>query len=138
MGLLKEFKEFSLRGNVMDIAVGLIVGAAFGGIVTSLVTDIIMPPIGFLINGINFTDLKVMLISEHLDPTGKIISAVSINYGKFMQTVLNFLIVAIAVFIMIKGMNSLKKKEEVKKEEAPLIKEEVILLSQIRDLLEKK
>jgi large conductance mechanosensitive channel len=139
MGLLKEFKEFSMRGNVMDIAVGLIVGAAFGGIVTSFVSDILMPPIGLLIGGVDFRDLRLIMKASELDAAGKIVKdAVSINYGKFVQTVLDFLIIAFAVFVMIKVMNSLKKKEVSKPVEVPPVKEEVILLSQIRDLLEKK
>ena len=103
MSLGSEFKEFAMKGNVIDLAVGVVIGAAFGKIVASLVADIIMPPIGMLIGGINFTDLAVKL---GLDPTGK---PVLLKYGDFVQTVLEFLIVAFVIFMLIKGINSLKR-----------------------------
>jgi len=105
MGMIKEFKEFAVRGNVMDMAVGIIVGAAFGKIVSSFVGDVIMPPIGVLVGGIDFSNLAITV----KEAAGEI-PAVVIGYGKFIQTVLDFLIIAFAIFIVIKGMNSLKKK----------------------------
>ena len=129
--MVKEFKEFISRGNVIDLAVGVIIGGAFGNIVTSLVNDIIMPIIGMIIGGINFSSLSITV--------GK----ASIAYGNFIQNVINFLIIALCIFFVVKFMNklaSLKKKEEKKeasKEEAKP-SEEVLLLKEIRDLLKKK
>ncbi len=127
--MLKEFKEFAMRGNVVDMAVGIIIGAAFGKIVSSLVNDVIMPPIGMLMGGMDFSSLAVAL--------GEGEGAASINYGVFINTVLDFLIVAIAIFMVIKAMNSLKKKEEEKPAEPPKPSKEEELLTEIRDLLAK-
>ena len=138
--MLKEFKEFAMRGNVVDLAVGIIIGGAFGKIVSSVVADVIMPPIGLLLGGVKFTDLKIMLTDPVVDAAGVITKqAVSINYGNFVQTLVDFLIIAFAIFMMIKAMNSLKKKEEVPAEEsAPTAPtKEEILLTEIRDLLRK-
>lgn len=140
MAIIKELKEFIMRGNVVDMAVGVIVGGAFGQIVTSLVNDIIMPPIGVLLDGVDFKDLKLTIKQASVDAAGTAIPEVSVNYGTFMQTVINFLIIAIVIFFVIKGLNSLqtKKKEVVVPEpETPPTKEE-ILLTEIRDLLRKK
>ena len=118
MGFFKEFKEFAMRGNVIDMAVGIIIGAAFGKIVTSLVNDIVMPPIGAMMGNVNFSQLAITLreASEaHPDP-------VTINYGMFINTVLDFVIVALAIFIVIKQMNRLKKKQEKAPETAPMNK----------------
>ena len=138
MSLLKEFKEFAVKGNVIDMAVGIIIGAAFGKIVTSLVNDIIMPPIGKLIGGVTFTDLKYVL-EEAVIQNGETIKAeVAINYGNFIQTLVDFIILAFIIFMMVKGINSLKRKE-VEQPAAPAApSEEVVLLTQIRDLLNKK
>ena len=134
MKLVNEFKTFAMKGNVVDMAVGIIIGAAFGGIVSSLVNDVLMPPIGALIGGIDFSSLSVKIPSP-LTPD----KPVMILYGKFLNTVINFIIVAFAIFLLVKGMNSLKKKEEEIKTAAPLApKEEVVLLREIRDLLGKK
>ncbi len=137
MSLMKEFKEFAMKGNVVDLAVGIIIGAAFGKIVSSIVNDIIMPPIGALIGGVDFTDLKVIIKSASIDDAGKAISAVTLNYGNFVQTTIDFLIIAFAVFMIIKAINRMKKKEET----APTIpakpSNEEILLTEIRDLLKK-
>lgn len=122
MKIIQELKTFALKGNVIDMAVGIIIGAAFGKIVTSLVNDVLMPPIGLLVGGIDFSGLAIMLGN-----------GVVIKYGIFINTVIDFSIVAFALFMMIKGLNSLKKKEEAK----PTTKEEVVLLTQIRDLLQK-
>lgn len=136
MKFFKEFKEFAMRGNVVDMAVGIIIGAAFGKIVTSLVNDVIMPPIGLLIGGVDFKDLSIVL-KEAVGET----AAVTLNYGNFIQVVFDFLIVAFAIFLMIKALNSLKKKEEEKPATPPAppapSKEET-LLSEIRDILKEK
>lgn len=133
MKVISEFKSFAMRGNVVDMAVGIIIGAAFSGIVTSLVNDVIMPPIGALIGGIDFSSLSIKIPSI-MTPE----KPVEILYGKFLNTLINFLIVALAVFMLIKGINSLKKKEEPKPAAPPAPKEEVVLLSEIRDLLKTK
>lgn len=136
MGLIKEFKEFSVKGNAIDLAVGVIIGAAFGKIVSSIVNDIIMPPIGLLIGGVDFKGLKVVMKSPVLDNTGKVISeAVTLNYGNFLQTTFDFLIIAFCIFMLVKAINSFKKKEEEKTAEP---KEEVLLLREIRDAVNKK
>ncbi len=142
MKLVSEFKAFAMRGNVVDMAVGIIIGGAFGKIITSIVADVIMPPIGLLLGGVKFTDLKIILKDPVLDAAGKITTqAVSINYGNFIQTSVDFLIIAFAIFMMIKAMNSLKKKEEAAPAPAPVepppSKEEV-LLGEIRDILKSK
>lgn len=111
MSFLKEFKAFAMKGNVVDMAVGIIIGGAFGKIVSSLVSDIIMPPIGLLIGGVNFKNLVIHLKPAEVDPTGKVIEAVNINYGNFIQTSLDFLIIAFSIFLVIKGMNSLRKNK---------------------------
>lgn len=128
--MLKEFKDFAMRGNVVDMAVGIIIGAAFGKIVASLVTDVIMPPIGMLMGGISFSDLAVAL--------GEGEGAATLNYGIFIDTVISFVIVALAVFMLIKGMNSMKKKEDAKPDEPAKQSNEEQLLTEIRDLLAKK
>ena len=133
MKIIKEFKAFAMKGNVVDMAVGIIIGAAFGKIVTSMVNDIIMPPIGLLVGGVNFTDLSITLKAA-VDGG----DAVLINYGNFIQVVFDFLIVAIAIFTVIKGMNTLKKKEEEEPAAPPAPSAEVQLLGEIRDLLKKE
>ncbi len=135
MKLISEFKAFAMKGNVVDMAVGIIIGAAFGKIVSSMVNDIIMPPIGLLVGGVNFTELKwVMKAATETNP------AVTWNYGNFIQVVFDFLIVAFAVFMVIKAMNAAKKKDEAVPAAPPAppapTKEEQ-LLSEIRDLLKK-
>jgi large conductance mechanosensitive channel len=138
MKIVQEFKEFAMKGNMVDMAVGIIIGAAFGKIVTSLVNDLLMPPLGLLIGGVDFTDLKIILKEALVDPTGKSISAVSINYGSFIQITLDFLIVAFVIFMMIKAMNRMKKKQiEAAVPAPPMPGKEEILLTEIRDLLKK-
>ena len=127
--MLKEFKEFVMRGNVVDMAVGIIIGLAFGKIVSSLVSDIIMPPIGMIMGSVSFSDLAIAL--------GEGEAAATLNYGIFIDTVINFVIVALAVFMLIKGINSLKKKEEEKPAAPPKPSAEETLLTEIRDLLAK-
>lgn len=139
MSLLKEFKSFAMRGNVIDLAVGVIIGGAFGKIVASLVADVIMPPIGLLVGGVNFTDLKwEMKAAEIVDGVEK--AAVTLNYGNFLQVTFDFIIVAFAIFMFIKGMNRLnRKKEEAPAPAAPPApSKEELLLAEIRDLLKEK
>lgn len=130
MGLLKEFKEFAVKGNVVDMAVGIIIGAAFGKIVSSVVADVIMPPIGLLIGGVDFSDLVITLkAAEGAAP------AVVISIGKFIQTVVDFTIVAFAIFMVIKVLNRLRPKEPAA---APGPTKEEVLLTEIRDLLRER
>jgi large conductance mechanosensitive channel len=138
MSLTKEFKEFISRGNVVDLAVGVIIGAAFGKIVTSLVNDIIMPPVGLILGGINFSNFRVVLKEGSVDPTGKAIEAVTLNYGSFIQTGIDFIIIAAAIFLFVKAFNAMKRKEEDTKVIAPVPTAEEKLLTEIRDLLAKK
>jgi large conductance mechanosensitive channel len=138
--MLKEFKEFAMRGNVVDMAVGIIIGAAFGTIVKSLVDDIIMPPIGMAIGGIDFSDLYVNLSGgEYLSlADAQAAGAATINYGIFLNALLSFVIVAFAVFLLVKGINSLKRNEEQKPAEPKAPSEEVVLLTEIRDALKNR
>lgn len=135
MGIIKEFKEFAVKGNVVDMAVGIIIGAAFGKIVTSIVGDVIMPPIGLLIGGVDFSDLAIVLKEATAE-----VPAVTIGYGKFIQTVLDFTIVAFAIFMVVKGINRLKRKEEAAPTPSadPVPSKEELLLTEIRDLLRDK
>jgi large conductance mechanosensitive channel len=112
MGMLKEFKEFAMRGNVVDMAVGIIIGGAFGKIVTSMVNDVLMPPIGVLLGGVDFASLAIQVKAATADASGKTSPAVTISYGKFINTVLDFVIVAFCIFLAIKAMNELKKRME--------------------------
>ena len=142
MGFLNEFKAFALKGNVMDMAVGVIIGGAFGKIVTSLVNDVIMPPIGLVVGGVDFTDLKLTLKQQVLDAAGEVLTpAVTWNYGAFLQQVVDFTILAFCVFMMVKIMNRLMSKKEEKPATPPAppapSKEEV-LLTEIRDILKEK
>ena len=130
--MLKDFKEFAFKGNVLDMAIGVIIGAAFGKIVTSLVNDLIMPIISILIGGLNFTDLKYVITPKHGD-----IAENAIAYGSFIQNVVNFLIIAFCIFMFVKLIEKFKKKEEVKVE-APKKADDVVLLEEIRDLLKAK
>jgi large conductance mechanosensitive channel len=133
--VLKEFKEFAMRGNVVDLAVGIIIGAAFGKIVTSLVNDIIMPPIGFVLGNVDFGDLFLALNGQSYDSlaAAEAAGAPVLRYGMFINTVLDFLIVAFAVFLLVKGINQLKRKEEAKPAAPPPPSAEVRLLTEIRD-----
>ena len=135
MAIIKEFKEFAMRGNVVDLAVGVIIGAAFGKIVTSLVNDVIMPPIGYLTGGIDFKNLKIII--KHGDPTKKI-ADVAINYGNFINTVIEFVIVAFCIFMVVKAINSLKKPVETAPAPDPAPTKEELLLTDIRDILAKQ
>ncbi|WP_353138694.1 large-conductance mechanosensitive channel protein MscL [Pseudopedobacter sp.] len=135
MGFAKEFKEFAMRGSVVDLAVGVVIGGAFGKIVTSLVDDIIMPPIGYITGGVDFSDIKYVL--KAADEVAKT-PEVSINLGNFINVVIQFLIVAFCIFCVVKGLNSLKRKEEPAPEAAPAPTKEETLLTEIRDILKNK
>jgi large conductance mechanosensitive channel len=131
MKMFQEFKEFAMRGNVIDMAVGIIIGAAFGRVVSSFVADVLMPPIGMLIGGVDFTGLKVLLKPAVMEGTRVITPAVTLNYGTFIQVIIDFLIVAFAIFMMIKLMNRLYKKPA----KIPPLTPEQSLLTEIRDIL---
>jgi large conductance mechanosensitive channel len=133
MSMIQEFKQFAMRGNVVDMAVGIILGAAFGKIVASFVGDVIMPPIGLLIGGVDFTNLAITL----KDAVGQT-AAVTLNYGKFIQNIFDFLIIALSIFMAIKAMNTLKKKEEEAPAQPPAPSKEEMLLTEIRDILKQK
>jgi large conductance mechanosensitive channel len=138
MKILKEFKEFAVKGNMIDLAVGIIIGAAFGKIIASLVNDIIMPPIGLLLGGINFTDIQIIMKDAVKDPvTGKETAAVALKIGNFIQTLVDFTIIAFSVFLMLKGLVSLKKKKEEEPAAPPAPTKDQELLTEIRDLLKK-
>lgn len=139
MSMMKEFKTFAMRGNVIDMAVGIVIGGAFGKIVSSFVADVVMPPLGMLLGGVDFSELRMVLKPEVLNETGEIAAAaVSINYGVFLMTVLDFIIIAWAIFMVIKTMNSLKRKQEAAPAPPPPAPtNEEKLLSEIRDLLKK-
>ncbi len=133
---IKDFKEFAIKGNAVQLAVGVIIGSAFGKIVSSIVDDIIMPPLGWLIGGVYFTDLKIKLPQNPLNPDVQ----VTINYGNFIQATIVFIIVAFCVFLLVKGMAALSRsnKEEEKPKAAPAPSKEEVLLTEIRDLLREQ
>lgn len=134
MSVIKEFKEFAVKGNVVDMAVGIIIGTAFGKIVSSFVGDVIMPPIGVLLGGVDFTNLAITVKDAVGDAP-----AVLINYGKFLQTIIDFTIIAFAIFIAVKAINSLKKHEEAATPAAPAEPPaQELLLAEIRDLLKER
>jgi large conductance mechanosensitive channel len=134
MSVIKEFKEFAMRGSVIDLAVGVVIGAAFGSIVTSLVKDVIMPPIGYIAKGVDFSDLKIVL--KPGDPPHKVLE-VAIHYGSFINAIIQFLIVAFCIFLVVKAINSLKKQEAPPPAPDPEPTKEELLLTEIRDLLAK-
>lgn len=139
MGFFKEFKDFAMRGNVIDMAVGVVIGGAFGKIVSSLVADVIMPVVGLLVGGVNFTDLSFTLRPAQIKD-GVEQAAVTLNYGNFIQTAFDFVIIAFAIFLFIKGINklsNLRKKEEDTPAAPPAPTKEEVLLTEIRDLLKK-
>lgn len=133
MKIIQEFKQFAMRGNVMDMAIGIIIGAAFGKIVSSIVSDVIMPPIGLILGGVDFSSLAITLRegSEGVQP-------VLLKYGVFINTVIDFIIIAFAIFMVVKGINSMKKKEEEKPAAPPAPTKSEVLLAEIRDELRKK
>ena len=132
MSMMSEFKDFAMRGNVIDMAVGIVIGGAFGKIVSSFVSDVLMPPIGMMMGGVSFGDLAVVLQEASGD-----VAAVTLNYGSFIQTVVDFLIIAFAIFMVIKAMNNMKKKEEEAPAAPPKPSAEEVLLTEIRDALKK-
>ncbi len=136
MSTVSEFKEFIAKGNVMDLAVGVIIGGAFGKIVTSFVEDIVMPPIGLILGGVNLDNLAIVLKAASVDAAGKEVPAVAIKYGSFLGGVINFLIIAFVIFMMVKAVNKLRKPEPVV-EEVPAGPTQEELLTEIRDLLKK-
>ena len=144
MSFLSDFKAFAMRGNVIDMAVGVIIGGAFGKIVTSVVNDIIMPPIGLLVGGVDFSDMKLTMKKAVLDAAGEVVSpAVTWNYGAFIQQVVDFTILAFCVFILVKLINSLNKKKEAPAPAPapapePQPSKEEVLLTEIRDLLKER
>ncbi len=129
----KEFKEFIMRGNVVDMAVGIVIGAAFGKIVSSFVKDVLMPPIGMLLGNMDFSQLMIVLREASGDTP-----MVAIRYGAFIGTVVDFVIIGFAIFLVVKGMNNLKKKEEAKPAPPPAPSAEEVLLKEIRDILKSK
>jgi len=133
MAFVKEFKEFAMRGNVVDLAVGVVIGAAFGGIVTSLVKDVIMPPIGYITGGVDFSDKKIVF--KEADPAHKVVEN-ALHYGNFINAIIQFLIIAFSIFLVVKAINSLKKEEAAPAPDPEPTKEE-LLLTEIRDLLAK-
>lgn len=133
MGMMNEFKEFAVKGNVIDMAVGIIIGAAFGKIISSFVGDIMMPPIGVFLGGVDFSSLA-FIVQEARGGA----PAVVISYGKFIQSMIDFAIIAFAIFVAIKGINSLKRQSEEKPVELPKISNEEVLLTEIRELLKER
>ena len=132
MSMMSEFKSFAMRGNVVDMAVGIVIGGAFGKIVSSFVNDVLMPPIGMMMGGVDFADLAVVLKEASGD-----VAAVTLNYGSFIQTIVDFLIIAFAIFMVVKAMNNMKKKEEEAPAAPPKPSAEEVLLTEIRDALKK-
>ncbi len=138
MSLAKEFKAFAMRGNVIDMAVGIIIGGAFGKIIASFVNDVLMPPIGMLLGGVDFKELQIVLREDALNAAGEVVTkGATILYGNFIQTAVDFIIIAFVIFMMIKGMNNMKKKEEAAPAPPPAPSKEETLLGEIRDLLKK-
>lgn len=136
MSIVTEFREFALKGNVVDLAVGVIIGAAFNGIVQSLVNDLVMPPIGWLTGGLDFSDLAITLPQSPMAPPDA--ELVTINYGKFITTLISFFIVAWVIFLFVKGINQMKRKQEAAPASAPEKPEDIKLLGEIRDLLKQR
>ncbi|MEJ2577231.1 MAG: large-conductance mechanosensitive channel protein MscL [Gammaproteobacteria bacterium] len=133
MSMMSEFRDFAMRGNVVDMAVGIVIGGAFGKIVSSFVNDVLMPPIGMAVGGVDFSDLALTL----KEACGEV-AAVTLNYGTFIQTVIDFVIIAFAIFMVVKAMNRMKKKEEAAPPAPPKPSAEEKLLAEIRDLLKKE
>ena len=138
--MLKEFREFAMRGNVVDMAIGIVIGAAFGKIVSSFVADILMPPIGLLLGGVDFSNIFIVLGGGEYPSleAAKEAGAATWNVGLFINTVIDFLIIAFAIFLLVKGINAMKRKEEAKPEAPPAPSNEEVLLTEIRDLLKQK
>ncbi len=137
MGFVSEFKDFINKGNAVDLAVGVVIGAAFGKIVNSIVNDIVMPPIGLLIGGVNFKEISLTLKAASIDAAGVAIPAVTMNIGNFIQILIEFIIIAFAIFLVVKGLNKMKRAEAVAPSSPPPPTKEEQLLAEIRDLLKK-
>ena len=137
MGMMSEFKEFAMRGNVVDLAVGVVIGAAFGKIVTALVDNVIMPPIGLLVGGVDFSDLAITLKAASVDAAGEVVPAVEIGIGLFLNALIQFVIVAFAIFMMVKAINRLNRKPAPEPEAPAAPPEDVLLLREIRDALKR-
>ena len=133
--MLKGFRDFIMQGNVIDLAVGVVIGASFGKIVTALVDNVIMPPLGLLIGGVDFADWEIMLRRETVDAAGETVPAVTIGIGIFLNTMVQFVIVAFAIFLLVKAINRLKRKQAEAPAEAPPPAEDILLLREIRDSL---
>jgi large conductance mechanosensitive channel len=133
MSMIQEFKKFAMRGNVVDMAVGIVIGIAFGRIVSSLVSDVIMPPIGLLLGGVDFSELMITLSEATAEA-----EAVTITYGVFIKSIVDFLIIAFAIFMVVKGMNRLKRKEEEQPAPPPAPPKQELLLEEIRDILKTR
>ena len=137
MGMINEFREFAMRGNVIDLAVGVVIGAAFGKIVTVLVDNVIMPPIGWLIGGVDFSELALTLKEASVDAAGEAVPAVVIGYGEFVNALIQFIIVAFAIFMVVKAINRLNRKPDPEPEAPAEPSEDVLLLREIRDSLKR-
>ena len=137
MGMMTEFRGFAMRGNVIDLAVGVVIGGAFGKIVSALVDKVIMPPIGLLVGGVDFSKLAITLQAAHAGPDGKEIPAVVLAYGEFLNAVIQFVIIAFAIFLLVKGINRLHRAPAPAPEAPPPTPEDVLLLREIRDALKK-
>ena len=139
-GFFREFREFALRGNVVDLAVGIIIGVAFGAVVNSLVEDVIMPPLGLIIGNVDFSDLFINLSGQDYASlaAAREAGAPVIAYGAFINVVINFIVVALAVFLLVKGMNRLRRKQEQAPEELPVPPRQEVLLEEIRDILKAR
>ena len=139
MSLLKEFRDFAVRGNVIDLAVAVVIGGAFGKIVSSFVADVIMPPLGLLVGNVDFSDLAIVLREAEIVEGGEEIAAVTLNYGGFIQVLVEFTIIAFAIFMVVKLINMLKRKEEVADTPPPpTVNKQEVLLEEIRDLLKNQ
>lgn len=138
MGMLQEFKAFAMRGNVVDMAVGIVIGGAFGKIVSSLVTNVIMPPIGVITGGVDFKNLEIVLKKATIDAAGNSVPAVALGYGVFINTIIDFIIIAFAIFMVLKLMNLAKKKQAEAAAAPPPPTKEQILLAEIRDILKTR
>ena len=137
MGFIKEFKEFAIRGNVLDMAVGVVIGGAFGKIVSSLVSDVMMPIISIVTGGLNFTHWKLVMKQAVMQGETVVSPEVAVNYGMFIQVVIDFIIIAFSIFLVIKGINNLKRKKEEEPAAPEKPSEVIVLLTEIRDLLKK-
>lgn len=134
MGMIAEFREFAMRGSVVDLAVGVVIGAAFGKIVTSLVEDIVMPLLGLAMGGVNFARLALVLAPAYVGSDGKLVPAVLLRYGSFLQSIIDFLLVALVIFLVIRSINALRRRREIVAPPAT-VPAEIVLLTEIRDTL---